>query len=164
MSEQYAQSPQEAFMAALADAEMTAPGGASALFDSAIFDVSFGEGQSINGSSGTFTLPLPKIYIAVGMPYGGEIGYADGSTYRDGEVWIPFKVYGNTAADQLSTQKRLDFARKSRISVFSKHLLLECGETVRSRHLAYDATLGITGSQYVWRFHWGSATDDTVTA
>lgn len=151
-------------MQALQDPAMTAPGGAALLFDPAIFDIAFGEGQSINGSTGTFTLPLPKIYIAIGMPYGNETLYATSEAYVDAKMFIPFKVYGNTAGDQLNAQKRLDFARKSRVAVFSKYNLVECGETVRSRHLAYDTSMGITGSQYVWRFEWGSATDDTVTS
>lgn len=161
MTEQYRLQPYEAFIAALQDAAMTTPNsapGTNALFDPTIFAIEVGDGQSINNSNGTFSLPLTKVYIFVqAITYGTAQAYTDDLTYTDTRVHIPFTVMSGTDGDQLETLKRLDFARSSRSAVFSAHGLLSCVEDVRNRRLAYSAPTGLLGTQYTWLFSYGAS-------
>lgn len=158
MSEQLEPLAQDAIIAAFTDAEMTAPSGSPALFDPQMFDFAYGDGEGINNSNGQFTLPLTKIKVFIGEPYGNNVITTDDFTYTDSELWIPIQVMTNTLADQKDFQQRLGFAMKSRGYVFGLHGLQLTDGTLRARNLAYSTPLGLIGRLYTPRFWWGSST------
>jgi len=159
MAETYATRAEYAFQQALTDqTNMLQPAtlGGGPLLDPAIFDVRLGGDGSVNDANGKLTLPLTKLIVTIGQPYGTEESYT-ADTDVDCEIWVPFKIWGNTGADISDFDTRMGFARQFRSSVFSLQGLTLLGGVVRRRPIQYNADQGLMCREFVWRFWWGAA-------
>lgn len=154
MNEAFSDRPEFLFAQALSDATMTAPGGATPLFDPAVFDIRLGGDNAINAGGATLSLPLTKVVVTIGQPYGTEQGYMSAEPDVDCEIWISFKVWGKSGSDVQDFEKRLDFAMDYRKAVFSVHGLTLLGGIVRRRPIVYDKDLGLIAREFALRFCW----------
>lgn len=154
MSEAFSDRAEFLFEQALQDAAMSAPGGATPLFDPAVFDIRLGGDTAINAGGQTLTLPLQKVIVTIGQPYGTEQGYMSPEPDVDCEIWMPFKVWGNSGSDAQDFDKRVDFFMDYRKSVFSLHGLTLLGGVVRRRPIVYDKDRGLIAREYALRFLW----------
>ena len=152
MAEIFPVLPDAAFVSALTDSTMTAPGGTGPLFDSAIFDVRAGGDASLTNSDRIITVPLSKIVITVDVPYGTEDIFMDADATPMTEIRIDFTVWGNSGGDQQEAQKRLEFARSRRQAVFSAYGLNMRGARVNARRRPYQPIEGVVCNSYGWSF------------
>lgn len=149
--------PSVAFLNALKDINMLVPTGPSGdatgpLFPPDRYEILLGGDAEIFGSEDMLTLPLPKIYIAVGRSYGSEQGYA-GDTYVDLVVHIPFSVYAMTGGTQDDVQPLLEFSRNHRSNVYSSYGLgIISRGNIRARPRPNSPITGLVITDYAWQF------------
>jgi hypothetical protein len=155
MAESFDTLPDTRFLQALLDAAMTAPGGATPLFDPAYITCTLGNQAAINGPSGTFTLPLPKPILSVDSPLAVEQFYSslgpDGDNVTYERVTIPFVSWSNDGTTDQEVKRRLLFARDMRKYVFASYGLLIVS-MARENFAGYLVPDGIYRRNYWWEF------------
>jgi hypothetical protein len=157
-TEAFSPAPEEAFLAALQDANMTAPNPTQSaawttpLFDPAIFDLRLGGDAALTGSDKIITVPFSKIIVTIGFPYGQDHRYVGDLFSADTEFWQSFTVWGNTGADLADFDARAKFMLDYRSHVFSAHGLTIQGQTVRNKKRPYDPVPGVVAADYAWHF------------
>jgi hypothetical protein len=157
MTETYATPSAVALMSALTDAAMLEPSsvGTNLLFRTDIFDIrQQAEGSINNAGIAGFTVPLTKVLIVLYVPYGKRQSYMTFETAEDWQMWIKFRIYGNTGSDIQDAKTRLEFVSEKRLNVLSSYGIYDFGIDEHPRMKAYDPKLGFALLDHTLRYRW----------
>lgn len=140
----------QAMYTALTSPELVMPDG-TRLFPPALIDIRLGGDGAITDSNRQITLPLRKIIITLGWPYGSERSNRgpDAGTV-DVEQSLKISVWSDSAADSEAVAQRLQYARDLFPAVFSAQKICILGGQIQTRMRPYSPVDGLAVFDTTW--------------